>query len=76
MTELSPLLLDAMRKEWEIAHAPWIRDRDPPSIGSYLTTCVNGDSKKYRAMHYWDKAWLSPGPFVTVVAWMNAPEVA
>jgi hypothetical protein len=75
------LLRASLEAEFLTAHAgqtkvSWVWNLDPVETGSYLTTCVNGDDQRYVAIHYWDKAWLSPGPFVNIVAWSHAPEVA
>lgn len=71
-TVLPMLMLDAMRAEWELAHSPWITDRDPPATGTYLTSCVNRDGNEYPAMHYWHGHWHT-GPFVRVLGWMRVP---
>lgn len=54
--------------EWRTAY-------DPPSEAtSYLTTCVDGDGKRYMAIHYFSNGtWFSAGPFVRVLAWMPLP---
>lgn len=65
-----------MQAEWELSHRfpPWVEDRDPPEGPcTYLTVCQNGDGAIYRACHYWNKGWASPGPFVRVLKWMQLP---
>jgi hypothetical protein len=74
---LQMLMASQMAAEFELAHrftVPWISDRDPPGIGSYLTACINGDGAEYVAIHYFGSdAWLSAGPFVRVLRWYWVP---
>jgi hypothetical protein len=74
------LLRASLEAEFLTAHAgqtkvSWVYNLDPLETGSYLTTCVNRDGAKYLAVHYWDKEWHSPGPFVAVRCWARVPEL-
>jgi hypothetical protein len=71
---MNQLLMKAqIAREVELARAQWITDRAPPRIGTYLTSCVNGDKAVYCACHYWNEEWQSPGPFVRVLGWQELP---
>jgi hypothetical protein len=71
------LMLTQMASEWALAHArkPTWNIGDPPKMGTYLTTCINGDGAKYLACHYWHNEWHSAGPFVRVLGWMHPPDL-
>jgi hypothetical protein len=75
MSDGLPALMRAQIAAEMRYHSPWITDRDPPNVPkTYLTSCINKDGARYVACHYWYKRWASPGPYVTVVGWCEAPE--